>query len=67
MKRVTELMEIGTRVVEYTLADGRPDPCRLLNTRSTRPRLGACCKSVNCSVKGHSAHRYGPKMRCCAL
>ena len=28
--------------------------------------LGACCKSVNCGVKGHSAHRYGPKMRCCA-
>ncbi len=28
--------------------------------------LRACCKSVNCGVKGHSAHRYGPKMRCCA-
>ena len=26
--------------------------------------LGACCKSVNCGVKGHSAHRYDPKMRC---
>ena len=31
------------------------------------PVLGACCKSVNCGGKGHSAHRYGPKMRYCAL
>ena len=29
--------------------------------------LGACCKSVYCGVKGYSAHRYGQKMRCCAL
>ena len=29
--------------------------------------LGACCNSVNCRVKAHSAHRYGPKMRNCAL
>ena len=26
-----------------------------------------CCKSVICGVKGQSAHRYVPKMRCCAL
>ena len=28
---------------------------------------GACCKSVNCGVKGQSAHRFDPTMRCCAL
>ena len=31
------------------------------------PAIGACCKSVNCGVKDQSAHRYVPKMRCCAL
>ena len=29
--------------------------------------LGACCNSVNCGVNARSAHRYGPKMRNCAL
>ena len=29
--------------------------------------LGACCKSVNCRVKCHSAHRYGPKIRYCGV
>ena len=32
-----------------------------------RLHLRACCKSVNCGVKGHSAHRNGPKMRYCAV
>ena len=48
-----------------------PPPPRgqgLERTPPTFPHpLGACCKSVNCRVKAHSAHRYGPKMRNCAL
>ena len=38
-----------------------------LGARRTPNPLGACCKSVNCGVKGHSAHRHGQKMRGCAI
>ena len=45
---------------------GQPGYNRSGQGRTPNPP-GACCNSVNCGVKGHSAHRYDPRMGCCAL
>ena len=56
--------------VRPATSSGEPTfPSTLDPSRSgTLPRCPrACCKSVNCRVKCHSAHRYGPKIRYCAI
>ena len=53
-----------------TQHNGRNASCRagfVEVAQETFTGLGACCKSVNCRVKGHSAHLYGPKTSYCAL
>ena len=40
---------------------------RTIKVATDLASIGACCKSVNCGVNARSAHRYGPKMRYCAI